>query len=305
VGVPAVPGPVPWPGNPFSLTSFWNAPLSPLALLDPNSAVYVSDLQAMVAADKPWLNTTSYSTPVYVVGAGQATQHITLDYNAPDLQAQFNAVPLPAGAVAAGGSDAQLTVWQPSADKLWEFFHMHRAAGGWHAGWGGEMDDVSGNPGYFTYVGESTNWGATATGLPLLGGLVTLDDLQRGVIDHALAIAIPQAAKGVWSWPAQRGDGGFLDGGGTTYIPEGTRFRLDPTVNVASLNLPPVDRMLALAAQQFGVVVRDQSGSVSFYGQDPTPAGSNPWPAAFGHQDPAGVLAKFPWGDLQALQPPS
>jgi hypothetical protein len=162
------------------------------------------------------------------------------------------------------------------------------------------MDNASTSPGYFDHVGRSTNWGATATGLPLLGGLVTGADLQRGYINHALAIGVVEAARAVWSWPAQRTDGGTFTSG-ITPIPEGTRFRLDPTLNIASLNLPPIDRMLAQAAQTYGIVIRDKGGAVVFYGQDPKSLPNNPWPAAFGNQWPNKVLARFPWSHLQAL----
>ena len=256
------------PGNPFSPTSFWNAALAATAPLDPNSHAYVNELVRQVKAYGPWMNTTSYSVPVYVVGADQPTVHVTLDSWGPDLQAAFDAVPIPDNAKPAAGSDEHMVVWQPTTDKMWEFFEMHRESDGWHASWGGEMDDVSTDPGYFTHDGQSTNWGATATGLPLLGGLVTAADLERGYINHALAISLVETDKAYWSWPAQRTDGDYWTSG-TTPIPEGTRFRLNPNIDVASLNLPPLDRMLAQAAQTYGIVVRDKAGAVTFYGQDP------------------------------------
>jgi hypothetical protein len=219
----------------------------------------------------------------------------------PDLQQQFNAVPIPPGAKPAAGTDEELTVWQPSTDKLWEFWKLAQSASGtWSARWGGEMDSVSTSPGYFTHRGLTTNWGATATGLPLLGGLITFADIQRGYINHALALAIPHATRGVFSWPAQRTDGAYTD---AVAIPEGTRFRLDPTVNIASLNLPSFDRMLAQAAQTYGVVVRDQAGAVTFVAQDPMTTGTNPYPAAVGGST-AAIIAKFPWAHLQVLQAP-
>ena len=290
-----------WPGNPFSPTSFWNAALAATAPLDPNSQAYVNELVRQVKAYRPWMNTTSYSVPVYVVGADQPTVHVTLDSWGPDLQAAFDAVPIPDNAKAAAGSDEHMVVWQPTTDKMWEFFEMHQESDGWHASWGGEMDNVSTNPGYFTHEGQSTNWGATATGLPLLGGLVTAADLERGYINHALAISLVETDKGSWSWPAQRTDGNNWSPG-ITPIPEGTRFRLDPTLNLASINLPPIDRMLAQAAQRYGMVVRDQAGSVNFYGQDPVSMPSSPWPAAFDNQYPNEVLEQFPWSHLQVLK---
>ena len=163
------------------------------------------------------------------------------------------------------------------------------------------MDNVSTNPGYFTHAGQTTNWGATATGLPLLGGLVTAADLQRGYINHALAISLVETARAylVVARPAHRRRrlvARHHTDTGRHSLP--TR----PDLNIASLNLPPIDRMLAQAAQTYGIVVRDKAGAVVFYGQDPVNLPSNPWPAAFGNQYPNNVLAQFPWSHLQALQ---
>jgi hypothetical protein len=288
--------------NPFSATSFWNAPLAAAAPLDSNSQAYVNELLRQVQEYGTWMDTYQYSVPVYVVGPNQATQHVTLDVYAPDLQAEFNAVPIPSTAQAAAGTDEHMTVWQPSTDKLWEFWHMQQESDGWHARWGGEMDDVSTSPGYFTHSGITNDWGATATGLPLLGGLVTEADLERGYINHALAISLVETEPNCWSWPAQRTDGAYTTAG-ITPIPEGARFRLNPTINVASLNLPPLDEMLAQAAQTYGIVVRDKGGAVSFYGEDPkTIPGTNPWPAEFENTYASTILAMFPWSDLQTLQ---
>jgi hypothetical protein len=291
----------PWPGNPFSPTSFWNAPLPANAPLDPSSSAYVTEINRQVKDYHTWMETGAYSVPVYVVGPQQSNQHVTLDTWGPDLQAAFDAVPIPSTAQAAAGTDEDMTVWQPSTDRMWDFWGMRKEADGWHARWGGEMDNVSHDPGYFTHLGQTANWGATATGLPLLGGLVTEADLQRGYINHALAINLVETDKAYWSWPAQRTDGDYWSTG-ITPIPEGTRFRLPPTLNIASLNLPPIDRMLAQAAQKYGMVVADKGPIVAFFGEDPKTIGSNPWPAEFQNQYPNNVLAKFPWGDLETLK---
>ncbi|MGA8338790.1 MAG: hypothetical protein WB761_28910, partial [Solirubrobacteraceae bacterium] len=105
--------------NPFSPTSFWNAPLAAAAPLDPNSQAYVNELLRQVQTYGTWMDTYQYSVPVYVVGPNQATQQVTLDVYAPDMQAEFDAVPIPSTAGAAAGTDKHMTVWQPSTDKLW------------------------------------------------------------------------------------------------------------------------------------------------------------------------------------------
>jgi hypothetical protein len=162
------------------------------------------------------------------------------------------------------------------------------------------MKDVSQNPGYFTHNATTNDWGATATGLPLLGGLITTADLQRGYIDHALAISLVETAPRYYAWPAQRTDG-YVFTHGVAQIPEGTRFRLDPRLNITSLHLPPLVRMIAEAAQRYGIIVRDKSGSVSFYGQDPVPGQPSLWGAALQGQYPNNLLRAFPWSRLQAV----
>jgi hypothetical protein len=280
---------------PFSPTSVWNAPLAANAPLASNSSALVGELQRQVTQYGPWINTYQYSVPVYTVPAGQPTVHVTLDQNVPAVQAGFNAVPIPPNAQAAAGSDQHMVVWQPSSDTMWEFWKMNLQSNGWHARWGGTMYNVSTNPGYFP-----ATMGATGTSLPLVGGLMTISEFQSGQINHALAVAIPQTAANSFVFPAQRSDGNYT---GPNAIPEGTRFRLDPSIDVTKLGLPPAGVMIARAIQQYGMIVRDQAGSVTFYGEDPTQYGNNPWPALWGVHYPNQLFTNFPWGSLQVVSP--
>jgi hypothetical protein len=294
---PSTQQPAPAVQRPFADSSFWNAPLASDAPLDAQSGTYVAELVNQVSQYGAWINTDRYSVPIYTVPAGAATTHVVLDAFDPGLQAAFDAVPIPSGATPAAGSDGQMVVWQPSTDSMWEFWRAYQLLGIWHASWGGRMSDVSTDPGYY-----ASNWGATATSLPVIGGVMRIAELQSGTIPHALALAIPRARASVFSWPAQRTDGTV---GSTTAIPEGTRFRLDPTLDLSTLQMAPVVRAMAVAAQRYGIVVRDTGGSVAFYGEDPTPTGSNPYTGTnglFGGLSPAQLLAQFPWQHLQALQ---
>ena len=98
-----------------------------------------------------------------------------------------------------------------------------------------------------------------------------IDELKAGVIPHALAINIPWAKPNTYSWPAQRTDGRSTD---ANAIPEGARFRLDPNLDIDALNLPPMTRMMAKAAQRYGMIVRDQTGhAISFFAEKPRRAG--------------------------------
>jgi hypothetical protein len=129
-------------------------------------------------------------------------------------------------------------------------------------------------------------------------------ELSRGRIDHALAMNVPVARAGEFSWPAQRTDGI----GGAAAIPEGARLRLDPSLDLGELKLPPLTRAIARAAQRFGIVVRDQTGAgnaIAFFGEDPRPREPDPYRRGgglFGSSTPLDLLAGFPWDRLQLLR---
>lgn len=290
----------------FAPSSVWNAPVPREAALDPNSSALVQDLQRQRQRWASWINTTSNSTPIYTVDARQPAVSVRLDGHAPALSAAWSAVPIPAGARPAVGGDGNMVVWQPSTDTLWEFWHLTRQIDGWHAATGGRMLGASSSPGYYsdrvnpnrTYS-ERWFWGAPATSLSLAGGVIRIAELQRGRIDHALYLSIPQPRKGVLAVPAERTDGN-LDS--PDAIPEGAHLRLDPAVDLNALNLPPATRTIAEAAQRYGIVVNNVSGSISFRAEDPIATGTNPYPALFGGLSPNQLLASFPWSRLQVLK---
>lgn len=280
--------------RPFAPDSVWNARLRPGAPLSPRSSTYVRDLVGQVRRYGTAVNTSDHSTPVYTVPARQATVRVRLDDENPPLQSALNAAPIPPEARPAEGSDRHMVVWQPATDTMWEFWQSQKERDGWHAAYGGRMRNVSRNPGYFT--GPHRRWGATATSLPLLGGLIRLHEVRDRRIDHALAMAIPEPGRGFVP-PAQRGDG---EDPSRAAMPEGTRLRLPARLNLERRRLTPLGRMIARAAQRYGVLVRDRAGAVVFYGEDPTPSGHDPYAALSGES----ALAGFPWRRLQVLAVP-
>ena len=165
------------------------------------------------------------------------------------------------------------------------------------------MHDVSSSPGYYTsdsWPGARSYWGSTATSLPVVAGTMTIGELERGQINHALAIALPNARKGVFAFPAQRTDGTLTT---SAAIPEGATFRLDPKLDLASLHLPRVVEIMAQAAQRYGIIVRDKTlHAIGFYAEDPTPLGTNPYTRLFDGKSPSELLASFPWKYLQAVK---
>ncbi len=295
----------------FAPSSFWNTPLSPTGEVDRRSDVLVGELEAQVreeiaAGHGPWIGTKKSSTPIYRAPRDQPPVEVKLDSQIPHGPYQaFQAVPLPRRARPANGADRHLTVWQPSTNRLWEFFGLERGSDGWHARWGGAIDRVSKSPGYYTsssWPGARFYWGATATSLPVAGGVITINELRRRRIDHALALNIKRVRAGAFSWPAQRSDGQTP---GEDQIPEGARFRLDPDLEIDTLGLHPVTAAIARAAQRYGLVVRDKSTTVALYAEDPTRYARDPYLELLAPYYPGQVnrlLDDFPWHKLRLLK---
>jgi len=296
----------------FAADSPWNQPLPKTAPLSSSSAEVIRALSREVSRELetgqgPSISTTSYSVPIYTVPAGQPTVPVQLvsRFVVPALSSAWSAVPLPPSAAPAEGKDGHLLLWQPSSDRLWEFWHLLHTSTGWQAGWGGAMQDASSNLGVYggaAWPGATGSWGASASSLSIAGGLITIEDLRRGEIDHALAIAVPKVRAGQYAAPAERTDG---ESTSPTALPEGAHLRLDPSLELWKLHLPPLTLMLARAAKRYGIFVRDKADNVNFYAQDPTPLGSDPYTRPNGFFEgtyPARLLSAFPWTHLQLLQ---
>jgi hypothetical protein len=296
----------------FSPTSFWNRPIPAHAHLYRRSAAIVGTFADEIAREDtekkgPYILTFAWSVPIYTVPADQPTVKVTLEGVSPSpaLQAAWDAVPLPADAQPAAGTDKHLVVWQPSTDTLWEFWHLEKTEEGWRAGWGGAIEKASYDSGTYgseAWPGATQWWGASASSLSIAGGLITLEDLERGQINHALAIGIPDVRAGVYASPARRTDGK------STYplaLPEGAHLRLEPSLDLAALHLPRLTLMIAEAAQRYGIFVRDGTGNVAFYAQDPISTGTELYTGPHGYfegKTPGQLLASFPWSHLQLLK---
>ena len=214
---------------PFAPTSIWNNALAADAQLDPRSAELVAafNTQWHTFYGTVGMNTDKFSIPIYRVPRDQPT--VTVEGSTepacnsdPSVRRQLARVPIPPNARAADGTDKSLAIWQPSTDTVWEMWVAKKdSAGQWTSCWGGRITDVSKSDGVFPWP-----YGVAASGLSYLGGTVKVAELQAGEINHALAVNVVHTASETQVPPANRNDGNSTD---ADAIPEGTRFRLDPT----------------------------------------------------------------------------
>ncbi len=293
----------------FGPSSFWNTPLASNQTIHWNSKNFVNELVANTKLAGPWINTTKYSTPVYVVNAKIPLLSVKIIENGVEksstvLYAEaLKGIPVPEDAVPAAGSDGVITIYDKTTDTLYEFWRMKKVDGKWEAAWGGILKNASTSNGIMPTVinskGGQEKWGATATGLPAAGGIMMLHELMSGKISHALEFAIPRPKQSQFVWPAQRTDGFYT---GPNAIPEGARFRFASTI-VIDPNWSPIIKMMVTAVRDFGMVLRDRSGSVGFAAEDPTQYGfsSDPYTQFYGGKALWDVMKQFPWDKLQTL----
>lgn len=292
----------------FSPGSFWYQPVPADAQLHPKSSDFKYEFLRQKSAyyGTVNLNTREYASPVYTAGAGVATVKVKewdcqkKGYSSQELAAQWTAVPIPGHALPSKGTDAEMTIYQPSTDTVWEFWQARKVNGEWQACWGGRLQNASQSNGVFP-----GHYGTTATSLPFLGGQITAEELSRGEINHAIGIALVEAEdKSIFSWPANRSDG-LNPNHAPNRIPEGLRFRLDPTVDVDSLKMSKAGKVIAKAAQKYGFVVWDKAGAISIRMQNSlsytTLGQPDPYPALFDGKPSYAVLNGFPWHRLQFL----
>jgi dienelactone hydrolase len=307
----------------FDPDSWITAPLTPSAQLDPDQSAAAA-LRQQVERFGTWVNTTEWSSPVYVVPVDQPRVKVHIDtahtrYGPRDIgymAADFESVPLPPGAEASGPPDGPLSGWidhelivyQPATDTAWEFYHLVRDSNGqWSATGGGRITGVSHSDGDYDPWPSRTPHGMTGSGIPMLAGLQRIDELQRATIDHVVGVSIPHVQANVFRSPATRTDGEWttLDA-----VPEGTRFRLPADLNVDALPLTPYAKTVAKAIQAHGLVVVDRDcrpsdrkkcPAVTFKAEDPRPRKPDPYAAIFGGVAPNRLLDNFPWDELQVL----
>jgi hypothetical protein len=101
---------------------------------------------------------------------------------------------------------------------------------------------------------------AMPAGFPLIAGLIRVEEVKAGRIDHALLIATPAAQIDRFLPPASTaaapGSVAALEHG----LPLGSRLQLDPAFDVENSSLSETGKIIARALQTYGAYVGDTAG---------------------------------------------
>ena len=185
----------------FAPDSPWNAPIAAKAAVDPQSGAMIHSLAARGGPLAP--STRKWTVPVFVIDAKNCPTvsvptrsdvlHPSVD---PDGDRRAD-LPLPEGVWPDPSEDAHMVMVDPRAGKAWELSGVRLAGGRVASANRIYVWDLSG-PGFVKPPFSGSAWwavGATAAGLPLIGGVVGLAEFEAGRIDHALIGGVPNTRK--------------------------------------------------------------------------------------------------------------
>jgi hypothetical protein len=271
--------------RPFSNDSPWNTPIPDNPAIDPNSDALIADFET----SSEWgehldVNIGGYSIPLYWADENTPLTEVRCDIggmgfsgdNGMDATAM---VPIPDSAAPDPESDHHLLIVDRSTNLEWGMWNTVNDNGTWTCGLGANIDllgtgvrpNATQNPTWYT------SHGARACGFPLVAGLIRMEEIEAGKIEHALIVAYPHIRSGWFTPPAStaqasNGQGAEPDRG----IPCGGRIQLDPRIDLDTLGLTRSGRIICLALQKYGAYVGDYSGAMSLYAEN-SPEAQDYW----------------------------
>ena len=263
--------------RPFSDVSPWNTRIPPDPELEPESAALVEDFMT----SSPWgvhldVNIPGYSIPLYWADSSTPTYTVLADYGGDGWVGDNGAnatgtMPIPGGATPDTESDHHFLVVDRALGTEWGCWNMVNEGGSWHAGLCATADLFG--TGVRVPATEADPWyrahGARACGFPLVAGLIRVEEIEAGRIDHALVVAYPHIRSGWFTSPASTGQARVDDEAiSTRGVPCGGRFQFDPGIDLDTLGLSRSGRIIMLALQEYGAYVGDYSGALSLYAEN-------------------------------------
>jgi hypothetical protein len=260
--------------RPYDDTSPWNTPIPSDAALDPDSAALIADFESSSEYGEHLdVNIAGYSVPLYWADSSTPRHTITcrvgghgfVGDNGMDATAE---IPIPDDAAPDPESDHHLLIIDRSTNTEYGLWDAQEADGVWTCGLGA-LQDLSGE-GVRPLAEVADPWweahGPRACGYGLSAGLIRPEELEAGVIEHALIVAYPHVRAGMYVSPAStaqaaNGAGAQSDRG----IPCGGRIQYDPSIDVESIDTSDAGKAILRALQVYGAYVGDYSGAISLY----------------------------------------
>jgi hypothetical protein len=251
----AAPSPVqaaPVPGTScrvFPANNVWNMDISKLPV-NRLSATWLRSMHAATTKLHPDFGPPAYGIPFNVVAASHATFHVRFTYAS---ESDHAAYPFGPSTKIEGGSDRHALMINKATCRLYELYDARWNGGNPTAGSGAIWNLASNGL-------RPAGWtSADAAGLPIFPGLVRLDEVKAGAIDHAIRFTV-NCTRNRYIWPA-RHQAGVANAG---CPPMGARFRLKASFSVSKFG--PGARVVIRAMKHYGLIVADNGSDWYFQG---------------------------------------
>lgn len=273
--------------SPFTADSAspWLSRASGDDVIDANSARYVSRLHQLT----PMISVRASTVAVFA--ADSSTRTFTITPTAPYARPAntLSRIPIP-DQVAEVTTDGPVSVVDQREGCVFDLYEPKRTADGWTAEWV-NATPVEGSGIY------PDGLGTRPSGFSAAAGLIWPEELRAGKIDHGLVFGYPYAREGTFGGLATASGGDATD---AAALPMGARLRLDPSIDLDALPLSSEERTIARALQQYGMVLGDTSGNLSFYAPDPRGFAADPYMSMLGGQ-PYITLTNIPFDRMQVI----
>lgn len=234
----------------FPADNIWNSPIDTLPV-DPNSDAYLASIGLDTGLHPDFgsglYDGQPFGIPFVRVPASQPLIEITFDV--PE-ESDPGPYPIPPDAPIEGGScadgDRHIIVIQEETCTLYELFYATPQPGGTWTASSGARFDLTANT-----LRPDTWTSADAAGLPILPGLVRYEEIEAGVIPHALRFtaSLTQAS---YVWPARHKASDTTD---PNVPPMGQRFRLKADVDLSGFS--PTNQIILTALKTYGMFLAD------------------------------------------------
>ncbi len=242
-----------WPPacwRPYSDSSPFNRPIPPNPRLHPRSSQIVRRLVGFGPPNPERAGIADegddYGKPVYFARPGDPMVRLNGSGSSP---IDGDRIRVPAGARPASGGDAHMTIVQPDGWEydLYDARPVRRGVLRYDSGRRIRID------------GDGLNSAATASRIGNLAGPVRAVELEAGLINHALTMAV-QCTSGRHVWPAAKTDSKCRRPRNAP--PMGARFQLALSdAQIDALAVPAWKKTLLRALARYGAYVSDSTSS--------------------------------------------
>lgn len=234
----------------FPPDNIWNTPVDNLPV-DAQSEAYIASMGAGIGLH-PDFGAGLYEgqplgIPFVQVPASEPAVAVTFEV-ADESDTGIYVIPpdAPIEGGSCGTGDRHVIVIQEGTCLLYELFNANPQADGSWLAYSGARFDLASN------ALRPAEWtSADAAGMAILPGLVRYEEIEAGVIPHALRFTA-SLTREEYVWPARHQAGASTDPG---VPPMGQRFRLRAGVDITGLS--PVNQIILQALKTYGMLLAD------------------------------------------------